>query len=231
MSAVEWGPYEPPGCLRDRCAFVGVMKPPRRIAERLDDDGRRALDELALLLLAANTIALVMHHRDISIIVEQFNASLDRHRQRGGSDWRWTVPQPTKQGLYEVMTMRRHGRDRLGLDVPAAWGADWLATYYGAKMLLFRERRGCRTAAGRMREAHNAAYDLADLLRRAIGCGWPATPPIPTITIDAAWQRLERALSWPETEILPSRIIMTREAWNRTRLRPVTGGRNGTDAV
>lgn len=234
MSGLEWEPFELPGDLRRRLAFIGTRKPPRWLAAMLDEDGRQALDDLAVIVLAEGMNRVLIRYHEIVAISERINAAVLRHEVAEVSPgarpnpWCWSMPFPATTPDHGRWTLPRHGRDRLGLDVPAAWGAAVLADFYQANASHFDRKPGWFRAVRRMREVGDAADELMALLARVTGAQGAPPKPVTTSTIDGAWKRLEGALAFPEVDTWPSRIIVTREVWNRIMLRQVLpAGANG----
>lgn len=189
-------------------ALIGLLNPPHYVASRMGDSARDALNTIATLVYAEATIGLVMRRPEIALLVECFNAD---YAPTGMGAWR--LP-PASLSTGEML---RSGFDPLGLDVPEAWGAEWLGAYYGRHMLAATGVRK-QEANGK---AADAARALSEIIERATGIGRPKAVPFEAKRIDAARNALEKAIA--SALLFPPFLVleMGQDALDLMRARPV----------
>ena len=166
-------------------ALWGAVNPPPWIAGVLSDEGGRALQRRADMILNRLHFGTMMDYGEIVRIAEIVNC--DFSRRDSAKCFTWTV----RRGRCSTL------RDPLGLDVPALWGVETIHHEIAQALLPFRRQpprfQGERRA---MRIAADAAWDVIVLVDGAtnFGRGSTTVPDSPK-QLREAWLKFDRAAS------------------------------------
>jgi hypothetical protein len=178
-----------PATIKGKCILLGTRWQPPNVVTRLDRSAFLALDELADLYWHTCTTGLVLRPNLVWPIIGAVNFSLRQHGW--GETGLWTLPpsEPQGQGLNRA--------DRLGLDVPAAWGVEWLACQCWDLSGHLGGKKNKKRAAKAASDANEIAHRLWQDIERATGFGGGLAEPNAWDNVYSGWAELERAFSVP----------------------------------
>lgn len=187
-------------------AFIGATQPPIHVRNRIGQGGSAALRDCAVLLYAEAFKGLAILYQDMADIAERYNLDI------GGP--RWTLP--PFQLLGPSYALR--GRDPLGMDVPAAFGVEYLQLALDRVSLSDAPARVRRAT----RQASKCAGELQEALENVTGCAGGRVQHVHTVTINRLWRKFEEAMSAPGIPTFHVTVRLDQATWNLMHVRPVS---------
>jgi hypothetical protein len=155
-------------------AWVGLSYLPRDVHQDLNSDALAAVRRLRLVLLDRFMAAGMLGSAEIEPTAAAVNAC---------GDW-WPLP---KIGARMVRSVS-------GLDVPAVWGLDAFRRHLRSEMADAHHTLNDRDKVSSLAKTLEAAWNLANVLKAAIGGRYANGEVEPSAAkIEAAWRRFDAA--------------------------------------